>query len=132
MKSINHHARRHVLLRGYRDLFQSDLIEMRGYKNVNGAYKYIITVIDCFSKYGFALPLYSKRGTEVAVALKLILVSEEKPFLKPPKYMQTDLGKKFYAKPVQNLFESFNIKHYSTFSTCKASVVERFKRNNKH
>lgn len=45
-----------------------------------------------------------------------------------PKNLQTDLGKEFYNKEFQSLMKSSNINHYSTFSTLKASVVERVKR----
>lgn len=45
--------RRHVNVRGFKDLFQADLIDMHTYADVNQSYKYILLVICCFSKYVF-------------------------------------------------------------------------------
>lgn len=42
--------------------------------------------------------------------------------------MQTDEGKEFYNKQVQDLLEEWGIHHYSTKGESKAAVVERFNR----
>lgn len=44
-------TRRAYRMRGINDTFQADLIEMIPYSTVNKNYKYILTVIDVFSKY---------------------------------------------------------------------------------
>ena len=44
-------TRRHVIVRGYDDLWQADLVEMRPYIRQNKGYNYILTVIDVLSKY---------------------------------------------------------------------------------
>ena len=38
------------------------------------------------------------------------------------------MGKEFYNADVQNILKKHNVNHYSTYSTLKASVVERFNR----
>lgn len=43
-----------------------------------------------------------------------------------PKHLQTDQGKEVININFQKLLKRYGIKHYSTFSTLKASVVERF------
>jgi len=43
--------RRCVIVWGYDDLWQADLIEMRPYTQFNRSYHYILTVIDVLSKY---------------------------------------------------------------------------------
>lgn len=53
--------RRHVTLKGLHDTLQGDLVEMIPYAQENKKYKYILTVINIFSKFGFAVPLKSKR-----------------------------------------------------------------------
>ncbi|CAK1599003.1 unnamed protein product [Parnassius mnemosyne] len=40
--------------------------------------------------------------------------------------MQTDNGTEFYNDKFKKIMNSYNINHYSTFSTKKASIVERF------
>ena len=64
-----HFKRRHVT-KGLHDLFQSDLIEMIPYYKQNNGYKYILIVIDVYSKYAWAIPLKNKTKMEVANKLK--------------------------------------------------------------
>ncbi|KMQ92194.1 maverick integrase [Lasius niger] len=58
--------RRHVIVRGYDDLWQADIVEMRPYFRFNRGYHYILTVIYVLSKYAWAVPLKSKGGRETA------------------------------------------------------------------
>ena len=48
---------------------------MQPFAKFNNGYKYILMIIDVFSKYGFALPLKKKTGISVADALKIYLKS---------------------------------------------------------
>lgn len=116
---------RRVELKGIDDLYQADLVEMLPYARENRGYKYILTMINCFSKYAYAVPLKSKTAVEVASALQKVLKSL--PNL--PRHLQVDQGKEWYNAKVQNLLrENNNINLYSTFSEKKASIVERFNR----
>jgi len=47
---------------------------------------------------------------------------------KTPRNLQSDLGKEFYNKNFEKLMKKFEINHYSTWSSKKASIVERFNR----
>jgi len=113
---------RRVIVRGIDDQFQADLAEMIPYAKENDGYKYILTCIDIFSKYSWAIPLKNKTSDEVFRAFELIFKE------RAPSKMQTDLGKEFYNSKVQALFKKHNIHHFSTKSNVKASVVERFNR----
>ena len=118
-KPVRHNfPRRRVVVKGLRDLYQADLIEMIPYARLNKGNKYILIVIDVFSKFVWAHPLKSKMGREVATAFKKILKNL-------PKNLQTDQGKEFYNKDFMQVMKSYGINHYSTFSSIKASVVER-------
>ena len=60
-------ARKRYLTRPYRvsginHLWQVDLADMQPYANQNEGYKYILTVIDVFSKRGWARPVRSKKA----------------------------------------------------------------------
>ncbi|XP_071052936.1 uncharacterized protein [Onthophagus taurus] len=124
-----HYRRRRVLLHGLLDLYQADLVEMIPYASVNKGYKYILTVINAFSKYAWALPLKTKTGKEVTQAMKDILHSKKNI---TPSNLQTDNGKEFYNSDFQKLMEQLNINHYSTYSTLKSSIIERFNRTLKN
>lgn len=116
--------RRHVIVKGLNDTFQADLIEMKQYSKQNNRFKYILTVIDIFSKFAWARAIKSKTGEEVTRAMKSIFDSN----LRIPKNMHTDQGKEFYNKYFSALMKEHKINHYSTFSSLKAQIVERFNR----
>jgi len=113
--------RRRVIVRGYDDLWQVNIVEMHPYSRFNESYHYI-TVIDVLSKYVWAVPLKNKNGSETANAIAEIIRKSGRH----PKNVQTDMGKEFYNADVQRLVKKHGIYHYSTYSVLKASIVERF------
>lgn len=122
------YSRRPTTVKGFKDLFQADLVEMQPYANKNLNNRYMLTVIDVFSKYAWARPLKDKGASSVTNAMKNILDSQDGAIFKPPKFLQTDQGKEFYNATFQNMLKNYGIKLYSTFSNKKAAVVERFNR----
>jgi len=114
-------------VREYDDLWQADIIEMRPYSGFNRGHHYILTVIDVLSKYAWTVPLKSKGGSETAVIVEIIRASG-----RCPKNLQTDMEKEFYNIDVQKILKKHEVNHYSTYSTLKASVVERFNRTLKN
>lgn len=122
------YERRHTTVKGFKDLFQADIVEMQPYANKNSGYRYMLTVIDVFSKYAWAKPIKGKDAASVTKAMRDILDSQDGKFLKPPRYLQTDRGKEFYNATFQNMLKEYNIKLYSTYSVKKAAVIERFNR----
>ena len=121
------YKRRRVIVKQLNDLWQADLVEMLPYAKFNKGYRYILVVINAFSKYVWTEPLKSKQGKEVSSAMEKILNKSLKP-----QNLQTDLGKEFYNQHFQQLMEKFKINHYSTFSNLKASIVERVNRTLKN
>lgn len=113
--------RRHVVMKDIDDLWQADLIDMQSFSKNNNNFKYVLVVIDTFSKYAWTYPLKSKNKECVWTAFKYLLQKG-----RTPKNLQTDFGTEFYNKKFQLLMKQYNINHYSSFSTKKASIVERF------
>jgi len=62
------YPRRRVIVYGKNDLYQGDLVDMRQYSDVNKNYNYILTTIDCYTKYAYGIALRTKRGDEVSKA----------------------------------------------------------------
>lgn len=112
--------RRSVILKGIDDLWQADLIDIKSYQKVNKSFKFILVVIDAFSKYAWVVPLKSKTKNEVSLAFENILKAGRRPV-----NLQTDMGTEFYNDVFQRLMKIWNINHYSTYSSKKASIVER-------
>lgn len=116
--------RRKVIIKGLDDLWQADLVEMGVYASENNGYRYLLTVIDTFSKYGWVVPLKNKTALAVANAMQSIFDKK-----RIPKNLQTDDGKEFFNNThFPKLMAKHQINHYSTYSALKASIVERFNR----
>ncbi|KAJ8913871.1 hypothetical protein NQ315_005668 [Exocentrus adspersus] len=81
------YPRRRTIIKGLDDLWQSDLAEMGNYAKDNRQYKYILVVIDCFSKFLWTRPIKNKRGQEVTQAFEDILLHTNK---RVPTNLQTD------------------------------------------
>ncbi len=109
----------------YRDeLWQMDLCDMTQLKEYNDGNTFLLTIIDVFSKMGFAKPLLNKRGPTVLNAFREILAES----LRQPDKLQSDFGTEFTNKNFQKTLRDKGIKFYVTFSENKAVVVERFNR----
>jgi hypothetical protein len=113
---------RRVYVKGIDNQWQADLVEMREYSNENNNYNYLLTVIDCFSKYAWAKPIKKKNSEEIVKSFELIFRERK------PSKLQTDKGKEFINKTFQNYLKQNNIIWFSTDSEFKASIVERFNR----
>lgn len=114
--------------RGLLDTFQIDLIDFQKFKNENRGHRFALVVIDIFSKLGWALPLKTKRPSEVALVFEKSVL--KKGFV--PKHLHADEGREFLGKPFVQLTKKYGLNLYNTFSTTKAAIVERFNRTLKN
>src|SRR5271156_1961152 len=103
--------------------WQGDLVEMIPYDNVNAGYRYILTIIDLFSRFAWAEPLRDKTGNEVAAALRRVFAKGRQP-----QRFQTDDGREFDNMVVQHLLNVEIIRFFTVKSQFKAAVCERFNR----
>lgn len=101
--------RRRVLCYYIDDLWQSDLTEFIPYSKENNGMKYLLTTIDVFSKYAWAIPLKTKTSLSVANAFKSILDSSKRC----PTNLQTDNGKQILN----------NVLKYLTFISYRNRVL---------
>ena len=101
---------------------QADLNDMTIKGRYKG-YRYIVTVIDVFSRYAWARALKSKKPSELRECSKHHIFSEIKP-----TYLQTDRGLEFYGQEFQRYLSHNNVHLFSVNSTHKACIVERFNR----
>ena len=122
------YLRRDTTVKGFKDLFQADLVEMIPYANVNKNFRYLLTVIDVFSKYAWARAIKNKEAATLVRAMRDILNSSDGQLFKPPALLQTDKGREFDNVKFRAMLDEYNIKLFSTYSIKKAAVVERFNR----
>ena len=60
-------------------IWTADLVDMSSFSRSNKCFKYLLTVIDIFSKYGWVVPLITKTGKEVALAFRKLFLGNTAP-----------------------------------------------------
>ncbi|XP_034937820.1 uncharacterized protein [Chelonus insularis] len=107
-RPVRRNNQRHVDIRGLDETWQADLVDTSAYKSYNKGYQYLLTVIDIFSKYAWAIPTKSKSGKDVTEAMMVILNET-----KVPKRLHVNRGKEFYNKDFEGLMKQHHskIKH---------------------
>ena len=107
--------------------WQADLVEMDvpagAPASENNGTRYLLTVIDVFSRYAFVRPLKQKTGEEITKAFRSIFDEGEYP-----TKIQTDQGSEFYNNTFQDFLKKHDVTLFSTFGDGKATMVERFNR----
>lgn len=104
-------------------MMMSDTINYRNYaKPINKGYKYIMVLIDVFSKRAWTAPMKSLKDFDAVIAVESML--EKLPEV--PQNFITDLGTEYYNSKMKDLFDRYGIKHYSIRGPHKACVAERF------
>ena len=118
-KPIRHKfTTRRVLVSGVDDQWQADLVDMQRYKDKN--MKYILTVIDVFSKFARAVPIRNKTGDEITNAFTKLFEN------RVPRKLHTDKGLEFINKKTQQLLKKLGVHWFTTENETKAQIVERF------
>lgn len=132
----NRFPRRSVYIKKPDDTWTADIMDIHKYARVNKGYKYILVVVDIFSRFAWAKPLKTKSGLEVSNAFKEIFQT----WHRRPDKLWTDKGTEFwnqnvrhvlhgaafYNHSVNQMLHANNIKLYSTFNEPKAMIAERF------
>ena len=105
----------------------ADLIDYKKHQWENRPYRYILVVIDCFSRYVWTRPLKTKTAEESANALNSILT--EMPYR--PRFFASDQGNEFSIANEslrKVLVDKFKLKVYTLKGRTKSSIVERWNR----
>ena len=132
-KQINFQQKRagfhHIIAHFPRNNFQADLLDLQKYKGVNRGYRYILVVIDVYSRYAWLIPLKSKGAHEVANAFVELFDSKEDPSFPPnqPRDLTTDSGSEFINKILGAILKKRGIKHFTSepASHNQLGLVER-------
>jgi transposase InsO family protein len=118
--------RRKVFVVGIDQLWQIDLADVSHISSHNDDHKFILTIIDCFSRYAFAVPLKNKTAVAVRHAFPQVIESQ----LRKPVYLQSDKGREFVNAIFQEYLKENGIIHYTSENDdIKCALVERFNRN---
>ena len=119
--------KRSVFSKGIDKIWAADLVEMQKFSKWNKGIKYLLMVIDIYSKYGWIRGLKDKKTETVSKAFGDIFKSKRKP-----QMLWTDKGSEFISKHFKDFLKSKKIKLYHTENEEKSSVVERWNRTMKN
>ena len=74
-----HFPKRRVYVTGANKIWAADLKDIKHFSKSNDGMKYLLAVIDIFSKYGWLVPLKDKSGISVSKAFETIIEQKTKP-----------------------------------------------------
>ena len=102
--------------------YDADLMDVSNIAKDNDNIRFLLVVIDIFTRFLWILPLKNKSGKTVAEAFERVFRHG-----KIPLKVSTDAGTEFKNKDIKNVFEKYNIYHhiYLNADSSKASIAER-------
>ena len=102
--------KRRVIWNGIDEIWAADLVEMQKFSKWNKGIKYLLMVIDVFSKYGWIAPLKDKKTESVRTAFDEILKKNKRE----PEMLWTDKGSEFNSKHFKDFLKKKKMKLYHT------------------
>ena len=103
--------------------WQADLVDLQKFDKQNNGFKYLLTVIDVFTRFAYVQPLKSKTSSSIISAFEKIFNHS------CPTKLQTDRGKEFVNKEFKKFLKSYDVHlFHSNNIEIKCSLVERFNR----
>ena len=118
--------KRRVISYGIDEIWAADLVQK--YSKRNKGIKYLLMVIDVFSKYGWIKPLKDKKTESVSLAFDTLFKKSKRK----PETLWTDKGSEFISKHFIEFLKKNNVKLYHTENDEKSSIVERWNKTMKN
>ena len=108
------------------DVWSLDILDLKDYGPGNNKnYRYVLVVIDNFSKFGWTIPLKNKTGQTIKDSFENIIKNSKRK----PNLIESDRGKEFYNNIFQDFLNKNNIKLYSRNTYLGAVFAERFNKS---
>ena len=110
------------------NIWGADLADMQLICKFHKGFRFLLGVIDIFSKYASVVPLKEKKGVNIVNAFQSILKKSDR---KPSK-IWVGKGSEFYNNSFKKWLQDNDIVMYSTHNEGKSVVAERFIRTLKN
>ena len=126
-RKIRNFPRTPIIVPGPYHSICADLIDYQRFSRKNHGYKYILCIVDMFSRMNYVRPLHTKRASEVAGKIDEIIISM--PFV--PRFFTSDNGLELDIRNIDIrsiLEDKYHMIVYYTTGPKKNSMVERFNR----
>ena len=122
-KPIIRKLKKRKVYSGFKDnILGADLADMQLISKFNKGFRFLLCVIDIFSKYAWVVPLKDKKGVSIVNAFQKIL---DKSGRKPNK-IWVDKGSEFYNNSFKKWLKDNDIEMYSIHNEGKSVVSKRF------
>ena len=89
---------------------------------LNKRFRFLLCVIDVFSKYARVVPLKDKKGASIANAFQKILQKSDRK----PNKIWVGKGSEFYNNYFKKWLKDNNVEMYSIHNEGKSVAAERF------
>ena len=121
-KPIIKNFKRRKVYSSFKDnIWGVDLADMQLISKYNKGIRYLLCVIDLFSRYASVIPLKNKKGESIVEGFKKISDDSNRK----PNKIWVDHGSEFYNNKFKNFLKENDIEMYSTFNEGKSIVAER-------
>ena len=110
-----------VITCGIDYMWDGDLADVSNIEQYNSGIKYLLVLIDVFSRYLWISPLLNKTSEQVKTGFELIFQSETRR----PARLRTDKGREFTNKTIKAIMQRERIKLFTTKNETKANYAER-------
>lgn len=108
------------------DVWSIDLADMQNISSANYKSRYILAIIDHFSRYAWCVPIKAKTSENVVKAFETVFKKTERR----PLHILSDQGREFVSKKFIDFLKKHSIKFYTANDPAtKASICERFIRS---
>ena len=104
------------------NIWGADLEDMQLLSKYYKGIRFLLCVIDIFSKYAWVVPLKDNKGIGIVKAFPIILKQSNRK----PNKIWVDKGSEFYNAYFKKWLRDNNIVMYSTYNEGKSVVTERF------
>ena len=110
------------------NIWSVDLADMQLLSKFTKGFRFLLCVIDIFTKYAWVIPLKDKKGISIVHTFQIILKESNRK----PNKIWVDKGSEFYNIPFKKWLRDNNIEMYSTNNEGKSVIAERFIRTLKN
>ena len=110
------------------NIWGADLADAKLISKFNKGFRFLLCVIDAFSKYALVVPLKDKKGVSIVDAFQKILKESNRK----PNKIWVDKGSEFYNNSFKKWLKDNDIEMYSIHNEGKSVVAERFIRTLKN
>ena len=117
------YKRRRMICPGVDHLWQIDLVDVSSLSEYNDGNRFLLTCIDCLSRFAWVVPIKNKSSSSILEAFASLIG------VRKPTYLQSDKGSEFLNSAFQAFLKANRILFYTSENDdIKCALVERYNR----